>query len=89
LTTQIKLLRVLEEKVIERVGANRTIPIDVRIITATNRDLRYLVEKGAFREEIFYQTGGNQSQAARILGVSQVTVWNRLKRYRIKAKYTA
>ena len=206
LTTQVKLLRVLEEKVIERVGANRTIPIDVRIITATNRDLKSLVEKGEFREDLFYrinvipinvpplreragdipllaesffrriqlksakniqriskeametlmqyswpgnvrelrsafeyafvtcredmiqpkdlppgitnetvenqsvinlapsnredvkktqllhalkQTGGNQSQAARILGVSRVTVWNRLKRYGIRAKYTA
>jgi PAS domain S-box-containing protein len=206
LSTQVKLLRVLEEKVIERVGTNRIIPIDVRIITATNRDLMSLVEKGQFREDLFYrinvipihvpplrdrqgdipllaesffrriqlksdkrirriskeameslmkyawpgnvrelrsafeyafvtcqgetiqpkdlppgilkeipgnqsvinmiplnrddvkkaqllkalkQTGGNQSQAAQILGVSRVTVWNRLKRYGIKAKYVS
>jgi len=37
--------------------------------------------------EALKQTGGNQSQAARILGISRVTVWNRLKRYGIKAKY--
>ncbi|RTZ98200.1 MAG: sigma-54-dependent Fis family transcriptional regulator [Deltaproteobacteria bacterium] len=204
LSIQVKLLRVLEEKVVERVGTNRIIPIDVRIITATNRDLKSLVEKGQFREDLYYrinvipihvpplrdrqgdisllaesffrriqlksnkrirriskeameslmkygwpgnvrelrsafeyafvtcqgetidrkdfppgilkentenqqiinmtplnrddikktqllealkQTGGNQSQAARILGISRVTVWNRLKRYGIKAKY--
>ena len=55
LSTQIKLLRVLEEKVIERVGDHRPIPVDVRIITATNRDLQGLVGKGAFREDLFYR----------------------------------
>jgi len=55
LSTQVKLLRVLEEKVIERVGDNRSIKIDVRIITATNRDLRSLVEQGRFRDDLFYR----------------------------------
>jgi two-component system response regulator HydG len=55
LATQVKLLRVLEEKVIERVGDNRPIRIDVRIITATNRDLKKLVEQAAFREDLFYR----------------------------------
>ncbi|MFZ7113141.1 MAG: sigma-54 interaction domain-containing protein [Desulfatiglandales bacterium] len=55
LSTQVKLLRVLEEKVIERVGENKPIYIDVRIISATNKDLRRLVEKGAFREDLFYR----------------------------------
>ena len=55
LSTQVKLLRVLEEKVIERVGDNRTIHIDVRIISATNRDLKQLVERGVFREDLFYR----------------------------------
>ena len=55
LSTQIKLLRVLEEKVIERVGDQRPIPVDVRIITATNRDLQDLVGRGAFREDLFYR----------------------------------
>jgi transcriptional regulator with PAS, ATPase and Fis domain len=55
LPTQIKLLRVLEEKVIERVGDHRPIPVDVRIITATNRDLQELVGRGAFREDLFYR----------------------------------
>jgi two-component system response regulator HydG len=55
LSTQIKLLRVLEEKVIERVGDQRSIPVDVRIITATNRQLHDLVGRGAFREDLFYR----------------------------------
>jgi len=55
LSTQVKLLRVLEEKVIERVGDNRPIPVDVRIITATNRNLEELVSKGNFREDLFFR----------------------------------
>lgn len=55
LSIQVKLLRVLEEKVIERVGDNRPIPVDVRIITATNRNLKELVEKGAFRSDLYYR----------------------------------
>jgi two-component system, NtrC family, response regulator HydG len=54
-STQLKLLRVLEEKVIERVGDNRSIPIDVRVITATNRNLRQLVEVGSFRGDFYYR----------------------------------
>lgn len=52
---QVKLLRVLEEKVIERVGDNRPIPVDVRIITATNRNLKQLVESGSFRGDFYYR----------------------------------
>jgi PAS domain S-box-containing protein len=55
LSTQVKLLRVLEEKVIERVGDNRSIHIDVRIISATNRNLKQLVDRGVFREDLFYR----------------------------------
>lgn len=54
-STQVKLLRVLEEKVIERVGDNRSIPVDVRIITATNRNLKQLVEAGSFRGDFYYR----------------------------------
>lgn len=54
-STQIKLLRVLEEKVIERVGDNRSISVDVRIITATNRNLKQLVEAGSFRGDFYYR----------------------------------
>ncbi len=52
---QAKLLRVLQERVIRRVGGNEPISVDVRIIAATNRDLRKLVEDGAVREDLFYR----------------------------------
>jgi transcriptional regulator with PAS, ATPase and Fis domain len=55
LSIQVKLLRVLEDRVIERVGDHRPIPVDVRIITATNKDLRELVQAGAFREDFFFR----------------------------------
>jgi two-component system, NtrC family, response regulator HydG len=54
-STQVKLLRVLEEKVIERVGDNRSISVDVRVITATNRNLKQLVESGIFRGDFYYR----------------------------------
>jgi DNA-binding NtrC family response regulator len=53
--TQIRLLRVLEEREIMRVGGMESIAVDVRIITATNRDLRDLVEKRAFRRDLYYR----------------------------------
>jgi len=54
---QVKLLRVLQEKEVERVGDNRVIAVDVRIISATNKDLRTMIEAGAFREDLFYRIG--------------------------------
>lgn len=55
LMMQVKLLRVLEEKVVERVGDNDPIPVDVRLISATNRDLPYLVASSNFREDLLYR----------------------------------
>ena len=55
LATQVKLLRVLQEKTIEKVGDQRPIPVDVRIITATNQDLQLLMERGLFREDLFFR----------------------------------
>jgi len=52
---QVKLLRVIQEKVIERVGDNKSIKVDMRIITATNKNLREQVAKGLFREDLFYR----------------------------------
>ena len=52
---QIKLLRVLEEKMIQRVGSNTSIPVDVRIVTATNKNLEALIQKGRFREDLFFR----------------------------------
>ncbi len=54
-STQIKLLRVLEDKKIERVGDNRSISIDVRIVTATNKNLEELVANELFREDLFFR----------------------------------
>ncbi len=52
---QVKLLRVLEERVIERVGSTDSIPVDVRLIAATHRDLPKRIEEGKFREDLFYR----------------------------------
>jgi Nif-specific regulatory protein len=52
---QVKLLRVLQEKEFERVGSNKTLKVDVRIITATNRNLEELMHEGRFREDLFYR----------------------------------
>ncbi len=52
---QVKILRVLEERQFERVGGSETIRVDVRLVAATNRDLRQLVTEGKFREDLFYR----------------------------------
>jgi transcriptional regulator with GAF, ATPase, and Fis domain len=52
---QVKLLRVLEERQIERLGSPRPIKIDVRVIAATNRDLEQAISEGAFREDLYYR----------------------------------
>jgi len=54
-TVQVKLLRVLQERQFERVGSNNTQTIDVRIITATNRDLETAVKNGSFRQDLYYR----------------------------------
>ncbi|HHL73614.1 MAG TPA: sigma-54-dependent Fis family transcriptional regulator, partial [Bacteroidetes bacterium] len=53
--TQAKLLRVLQEKSFERLGSNASIKVDVRIISATNKDLRKAVREGEFREDLYYR----------------------------------
>lgn len=54
-STQVKLLRVLGERVMERVGGNQLMEVDVRLVAATNRSLEVLVEKGDFREDLFFR----------------------------------
>ena len=56
--TQVALLRVLEKKLIRPVGADHEVNVDVRVVAATNRDLRKAVHEGRFREDLYYRVGG-------------------------------
>ena len=55
LAVQVKLLRALQERTFERVGSSKSITVDVRIVTATNRDLQAEIKNGNFREDLFYR----------------------------------
>ena len=55
LATQVKLLRFLQEKELERVGGSKVIKVDVRVVCATNRNLKQSIEEGRFREDLFYR----------------------------------
>jgi Nif-specific regulatory protein len=55
LTAQAKILRVLQERVMERVGGRNAIPVDVRLLAATNKDLEAEIAKGSFREDLYYR----------------------------------
>jgi len=55
LSTQVKLLRVLQEREFERVGGNETIKVDIRVLAATNQDLKVLIENNRFRKDLYYR----------------------------------
>ncbi len=55
LSMQVKLLRILQERCFERVGGNKTLEVDVRIIAATHKDLEVMIEQGSFREDLYYR----------------------------------
>jgi sigma-54 dependent transcriptional regulator, flagellar regulatory protein len=54
---QVKLLRVLEDGLVSRVGGNSTLPVDVRIICATHQNIEHAISKGRFREDLFFRLG--------------------------------
>ncbi|MDF2949380.1 MAG: two component, sigma54 specific, transcriptional regulator, Fis family, partial [Sedimentibacter sp.] len=55
LNTQVKLLRVLESRILERIGSNKSISVDIRLISATNKTLAEEIKNGKFREDLFYR----------------------------------
>src|SRR5437763_9504623 len=55
LSMQVKLLRVLQNRTVERLGGTRTVPVNVRVIAGTKRDLKQLVAEGKFREDLYYR----------------------------------
>src|SRR5439155_1745167 len=55
LALQAKILRAVQEREIERVGGSETIPVDVRLLAATNRDLKEAIKQGRFREDLYYR----------------------------------
>lgn len=58
LTAQVKLLRVLEDKLVHRLGSSSPTPVDFRLVAATNRDLKTMMQEGLFREELYYRMAG-------------------------------
>ena len=64
LSTQVKLLRALQEKEIARVGATKNIKVDVRVIAATNQDLRGMISEGRFRQDLYYRISTFEIQVA-------------------------
>ena len=58
LSLQVKLLRFLQERVLERIGGRQEIPVNVRVVCATHQDLSELIQKGSFREDLYYRLSG-------------------------------
>jgi Nif-specific regulatory protein len=91
--TQVKLLRILQEKEFERVGGNETKTVDVRIIAATHRDLKKLIQEGKFREDLYYRLNvvnismpplRDRTEDIALLASNYINILNTQKGYRIK-----
>jgi DNA-binding NtrC family response regulator len=91
--TQIKLLRVLQERSFERVGGNESIKVNVRVIAATNQDLRKLINQGKFREDLYFRLNivnielpplRNRKEDIPLLVSSFINKFNEEKNYGIK-----
>ena len=94
LSTQSKLLRVLQENEFERVGGNETKKVDVRVISATNKDLSKLIDKGNFREDLYYRlnvvninipTLKERREDINLLATDFISRLNTQKNYRIRS----
>lgn len=77
--TQVDLLRVLQEKKIQRLGGQREIPVDVRFVAATNRELERAVKEGRFREDLYYRLNVITVRLPALLETSRRTRVNALK----------
>ena len=100
---QVRLLRVLQDRQVQRLGGEALLSIDVRVICATHRDLQQLVQQGRFREDLYYRIhvvhlrvppllaavlarfSGHVGLAAQALGISRKTLWEKSKRYGLRA----
>jgi transcriptional regulator with GAF, ATPase, and Fis domain len=90
---QAKVLRILEDKELQRVGGSKSIPVDVRIIAATNKDLAEAVEKGTFREDLYYRLNvvpvklpPLKERKKDILPLAEYFIAGRVKKISAKAK---
>jgi Nif-specific regulatory protein len=80
-TLQVKLLRVLQEREFERVGGTRTIKVDIRLVTATNKNLEEAVNEGSFRQDLYYRLN--------VVGLEMPPLRNRLEDVPLLANYFA
>ena len=71
LSTQVKLLRVLQERCLQRVGGKETIAVDVRVIAATHRDLETAMQQRLFREDLFYRLKRRRHSRAAVPGTDR------------------
>ena len=78
---QPKLLRVLEEKEFERVGCTLVIPVDFRLISATNQNLEHMVAEGDALRYALARENGNKAQAAMLLGIHRTLLYKKMKKH--------